>query len=244
MDPDEILTPSLECHTSGPNFNNIHPSLQLVFGDIQGSVGIGESVVKILEDRKGWKGSSDLIVTFYMPSWILLREPKTITIGLHIHDTAAVSASLRSKLAMFLKIYSTTLLDTEHLQLVRERPGNVGELDRLRTIAVVLKSTNKNVTEVRTTVGFDKSGRNASTLTMRHVITAPDAQKSLSNLASVTTKPVSDSTIEVTFDGYRHLFINPLAVRGSQTKTRIARKSSYIEVCELVYSCIFSFNVI
>ena len=97
-------------------------------------------------------------------------------------------------------------------------------------------STNKNATDIWTTVGFDKSEKKASTLTMRHVITAPNAQKSLSNLASVTTKPVSDSVVEVTFDGYKHLFIYPFPVRGSQSKTRIARKSLYIEVCDLIRS--------
>jgi hypothetical protein len=233
----EIFTPSLECHTSGPNFLNIHSSLQFVFGAIERSVPKGESAVKIVEDHEGWKGSSDLIVTFYMPSWILLREPKNITIGLHFHSSPCTMASLRARLGMALTIYSTTLVDAEHLQLVRERPGNAGELDRLRTIASAPKSGNKNAAEVRTTVGFDKSGEKASTLTMRHVITAPNAQKSLSSLASVTTKPVSDSALEVAFSGYKHLFINPYAVRGNQSKTRVARKSSYIEVCCRIHSC-------
>ena len=245
MDPDEILTPSMACHTMGPNFDNIHSSLQLFFGDMQGSVSVGEPAIKILEDRKGWKGSSDLIVTFYMPSWILLREPKGVSISLHFQSTPVIARSLRAKLDMFLTIFSTTLMDTEHLQFTRERPGNVGELNRLHTIAVVPESSSKNAREVRTTVGFHQSDVNASTLTMRHVITAPDAQKSLSNLASVTTRPVSDSVIQVTFDGYKHLFINPLAVRGSQSKTRIARKSSYIEVCGFIHPSIQSFfNVI
>ena len=69
MDPDEILTPSLECQTSGTNFLNVHSSLQFVFGDIERSVSKGESAVKILEDPKGWEGCSDLLVTFYAPSW-------------------------------------------------------------------------------------------------------------------------------------------------------------------------------
>ena len=236
MNPEEIRTPSLECHSSGPNFENVHSSLQFVFGDIERSVSKGESVVKILEDCKGWEGCSDLIVTFYMPSWILLgHELKSVRIGLHFHPFAP--PLLRAKIGLLLKIYSTTLMDTEYLQLVRERPGNVGELDRLRAITSVPTSTNKNATEVWTTVGFDKSGEKASTLTMRHVITAPNARKSLSNLASVTTKPVSDSVLEVAFDGYKHLFTYPFPVRGSQSKTRIARKSFYIEVCDRVRSC-------
>ena len=110
----------------------------------------------------------------------------------------------------FPTIYSTTLSDAEHLQLVCERPGNVGELDRLHVITSVTISKNKTATEVWTTVEFDKSGKQASTLTMRHVITAPNAQKSLSNLALVATKPVSDSVLEVSFDGYKHVFLSIL----------------------------------
>jgi hypothetical protein len=240
MDPDKILTPTLECQSSGPNFLNIHSSLQFVFGDIERSVPKGESAIKILEDRKGWEGCSDLIVMFYMPSWILLnREPKSVKIGLHFNCASTITASLREKLGPFLTIYSTTLMD---VQLVRERPGNVGELDRLRAITSVPISTNKNATEVWTTVGFDESEEKVSTLTMRHVMSAPNAQKL--NLASVTTKPVSDSVVEVTFDGYKHLFINPFPVRGSQSKTRIARKSFYIEVCDLIRSCKVSLTLI
>ena len=238
MDPDEILTPSLECQTSGSDNLTCHSSLQFVFGNIERSASKGESAIKILEDPKGWEGCSDLIVTFYMPSWILLnREPRSVIIGLHFHARAFTRASLTAKLGMSLAIYSTTLTDIEHLQLVRERPGNVGELDRLRAITSVPLSKTKNAREVWTTVGFDNSGEKASTVTMRHVITAPDAQKSLSNLASVKMKPVSDSVLEMTFDGYKHLFINPFPVHGSQSKTRIARKSSYIEVCDHICSC-------
>ena len=238
MDPNEILTPTLECQASGPNFLNIHSSLQFVFGDIERSVLKGESAAKVLEDHKGWEGCSDLIVTFNIPSWILLNcEPKNVNIGLHFRVCASISASLREKLDPSLTIYSTTLMDTEHLQLVRERPGNVGELDRLRAITPIPISKNKNATEVWTTVGFDKSGKKASTLTMRHVIMAPNAQKSLSNLASVTMKPVSDCVLEMTFGGYKHVFINLFPVHGSQSKTRIARKSFYIEVCDRILSC-------
>ena len=242
MDPDKILTPSLECQTGGPNFLNIYSSIQFIFGDIEISTPKGESVVNILEDRKGWEGCSDLIVTFYVPTWTLLNcEPKSVRIGLHIHVCASISASLKEKLGLFLAIYSTTLTDTEHLQLVRERPGNVGELVRLRDITSAPISKNKNATEVLTTVGFDNSGKKASTLTMRHVITAPNVQKSLSNLALVTTKPVSDCVLEVSFDGYKHDFIYPFPVRGDQSKTRIARKSFYIEVCDRILSFMQSF---
>ena len=52
MDPDEILTPSLECQTRGSRFFNVYSSLQFVFGDIERSASKGESVVKILEDHK------------------------------------------------------------------------------------------------------------------------------------------------------------------------------------------------
>ena len=233
VNPDGILTPSLECQISGPYSLSAYSSLQFVFGDLEISASNGESAVRILEDRNGWKGCSDLIVSFYVPSWTFLNcEPESVQIGLHFSASPLTLASLSEKLGTSLTIYSTPLTDTEHLQLVRERPGNVGELDRLRALTFSPISNNKNSTELRTTVGFDESGEKASTLTMRHVIKAPNAQKSLSNLASVTTKPVSDSVLEVSFEGYKQLFVYPFPVRGSQSKTRISRKPFYIEVCD------------
>ena len=77
-------------------------SLQFVFGDIERSVSKGESVVKILEDHKEWEGCSDLIVTFYVPSWTLLNcDPKSLKIGLHFHDCASTMLSLSAKLGSF-----------------------------------------------------------------------------------------------------------------------------------------------
>jgi hypothetical protein len=87
IDPDQIGTPMLQCESSGANFHNIHTSIQLIFGELEISKVAGETSAVIKEDPKGWQGESPLIVTFYLPSWILMAAPTATQIGLHIRTT-------------------------------------------------------------------------------------------------------------------------------------------------------------
>ena len=108
---------------------------------------------------------SDPVFSFHLaPIFTSIKDvqrPSTIGIEDLVEGAREQFFSLCSSLKSRLSLGSSsnlTLMDTEHLQLVRERPGNVGELERLRAItsASVPISTNKNATEVWTTVGFDK----------------------------------------------------------------------------------------
>ncbi|KAF8958508.1 hypothetical protein BDZ97DRAFT_1762138 [Flammula alnicola] len=220
MDADEILTPMLQCHSSSPTFHNIHPSIQPIFGDIEISRVGAESKVAIHEDPTGWSGSSPLIVAFYMPSWILTLAPSDTRIGLHFGSTPTTIRFI-SQLGTTLTIYSTSLVDALHVQVVRHRPNNIQEIDRLRNTPA-LSTSASGVRERNVTMKFDASGQKATTLEIRDDIADPKAAKALSEGAR--------------FDSASHfrelcpIFQLFFPYSWQSSKTRIARKSSYIEI--------------
>ncbi|KIM36069.1 hypothetical protein M413DRAFT_31975 [Hebeloma cylindrosporum] len=232
MDPDAIRTPTLQCESKGSTFYNIHASFQAIFGDIQASEVEGEPIIALNEDPAGWDGNSPLIVTFYMPSWILTHAPTDTQIGLFVRSTPRVTESLRDTLGFLLPVYETSLADTEHLHISPHRPNNGREIFRLRELGITSESKlmSDGGGRGKVVIKFDPSGGKITTITIRDIVTAEGAVESLRNGAHVSRESLSDSCSLVTFEGYRKEFIFPFPVLGSQSKTRIARRSSYIEV--------------
>ena len=230
IDPDQIGTPMLQCESENGSFHNIHTSIQLIFGELKVSNVAGERSAIITEDPQGWEGKSPLIATFYLPSWILTITPKGTTIGLHVRNTPQSLISLMGKLGMRLTIYSTSLSDTEHIEVLRHRPDNVGEVERTRRLSSPAPSRTDGADKGKVTLKFDSSGRKATTLTIRDNIQAGEAAKSLAETAEVTIKPLADCTILASYAQHQRYFIFPFPVRVAAAKLRIARKSLYLEV--------------
>ncbi|KAF8180177.1 hypothetical protein BJ912DRAFT_1145817 [Pholiota molesta] len=208
--------------------HNIYSSVHLTFGETSVSVVDGEPQVTIKEDPKGWSGSSSLIATFYLPSWTLCNAPAATKVGLHIRSTL-LSIQLKSQLGMRLAIFSTPLTDATHIQVVRHRPGNAQEVERLRQTPGYNASTaSESVTEV--TGNFSSSGDKAVNLVVRKEIADADAASSLASGIKVVTKPLTDSSVLVIFGDHKYRLRYPFPVQMKRLQMRIARKSSFIEL--------------
>jgi hypothetical protein len=231
-DPDQIGTPMLQCESSGATFHNIHTSIQLIFGELEISKAAGETSAVIKEDPKGWQGESPLIVTFYVPSWILMTAPTATQIGLHIRSTPH-SFKLTSKLGMRLTIYTTSMSDTEHVQILRHRPNTPAKTRPTQTQYPLSSPPPPGAADSdigKVTMKFDPSGGRATTLIVRDNIRDIDAAKSLTDKAEVTAKPLADCTVVTSYAQHKRYFNFPFPVRGADYKLRVARKSSYLEV--------------
>ncbi|KAF8914416.1 hypothetical protein CPB84DRAFT_1669124 [Gymnopilus junonius] len=230
IDADEILTPILQCESRTPQGHNVHSSIQPIFGDFSTSY-LGH--VGITEDQRAWRGNSSLIVTFYMPTWIILsNKPQTVIIGLNMRSTpSAATLFLHKLLGPNLNIYSTNLADEEHIRVVRHRPDNLEDLDCLQKLSTVAKSYDQSSPKTESVVlNFDDPGTKVATLTIHHDIMHPGAVKALSEGANVAMKPQNDTSVMVSFHSFSEQFKYPVPIWSSRAKCRVARKSSYIEV--------------
>lgn len=243
MDADEILTPFLQCETRGTQFHNIHASIRPIFGDTVLSSVEGEPVIVINEDLRGWHGGSDLIVTFYMPSWILLQHGLgAVEVGLFVKSTPQTMDTLLPKLGMHLGIYTTKASNSANVQLVRNRPNNLEERRHLQTQLFLASPISKAQKKVE--VDFHASAAKVSTLTVRTDISDLMAKTSLSQGASVVTQAIADNVIRVNIQDYKTIIVYPFPILNNQTKVRIARKSSYVEVRDHINLLTLSNNLL
>ncbi|KXN86114.1 hypothetical protein AN958_10481 [Leucoagaricus sp. SymC.cos] len=218
---DEMKNPIIACETF-QQFHNTHDSIRPIFGDII----VRDGQMFIQEDPDGLKGSSALIVSFYLPSWILSIRPDDIRVGLCLKSTPS-SSKFASKLGLGLKIYSTPLLNRSHVFILAERPDNPGELDRMARMSIAFQDRHGDPDTIKASVR-DGGGE---FLSRRLDIADPAAKEALANKAAVVVKPIAPSCVEVVIGGsHRYPLYFPVPVDESGSKTRIARKSSYIEI--------------
>ena len=76
--------PILECETFWDNHHNFHDSIRPIFGDIIDS---DEGQKVIIEDPEGLRGNSPLIVSFFIPMWILADQRHNLHVGLCLKAT-------------------------------------------------------------------------------------------------------------------------------------------------------------
>jgi len=231
MHPDEIKTPILHCEIRSGVFQNIFSSIRPIFGSVEIQGHSTESKINIREDPEGWNGSSSLTISFYAPAWFLTTSPSSTEVVLSFRSTPSSMTTLMPKLGFFLTVYSASVMDRQHVFVSRHRPDNLGEVQSLLAMSRALKPRNHSSPALESiAVNFDTLRMQASSLMKRVNIVSPKDRDALSAGATVVSKQISDFAILVTFDEYEKVLEFPLPVDGNSLKTRIVRKSFYIEV--------------
>lgn len=232
----EIGTPFLECETAGKginSFQNCHSGIYAVYGNATVS-GIGNNArVTITEDEDGQHGKSPLIVSFYLPSWILVTHADTLELGLRVKNTPQTAMTLLPKLGLNMRLFSTRPSDTDHVYIVRERPDTIDELSELRVSprSIATPPTGNELHNPPAIINFTETDAIAASLTVRHTLIDEVTKAALRDGATVTTHQVGNCFMQIDIQGYKRRLLYPFPVVGENSITRVARRSSYVEVC-------------
>ncbi|KAF8885743.1 hypothetical protein BD779DRAFT_1673477 [Infundibulicybe gibba] len=224
IDIDVIGTPILYCEVKGPGFSNMFAALQMVLGNIDTTRTDG--IIVMNEDPLGWLGDSPLVVSFWMPSWMLTIDPSRTRILLSVRPTMDAIANLMPKLGLEMSIFAAPLQDRKHIFISPQRPSNGRELECYQRLL-----PSRDISSmVMAKVALDSAAQNVSTFTIRKDVVDDAARKSLSSRAAVTTTPISPCALRVAIGSHKMIFSFPFPINGSAAKTRVARTSFYIEV--------------
>ena len=152
-----------------------------------------------------------------------------------------MAVSVRSNLITVMKLepvlgpsmdlFSAELTDRRYVHITRERPGNPGELQKLRRVSFALptsQETRRFHNPVKVTL--DSAARQVALLTGRANIEDAKAKASLANGAAVSIRQISPRAMQISIGNHLQTIIYPFPINSSDSKTRIARKSSYVEV--------------
>jgi hypothetical protein len=238
----QVGTPILHCvlrssPTFSPQAQNIFAILQLSFGEIttSGPRNTDAFKVHVAEDRRGWAGSSPLIASFYVPTWFLLLEPEKGLIILGIQTTPQSFMTFHKALGPEMSIYKTTLGNRDDVYITKHPPNqsNYPSVPRIAPADTKIIDTLNNSSCATVTAQVDRKNAQMLGFTGRIDFLSGATKSILGNEAAVKTLQISPCTVDVVVgsgfsNSYRLYF--PAPVLHSRRKTRIARKSSYVEV--------------
>ncbi|KAM6496296.1 hypothetical protein JOM56_009002 [Amanita muscaria] len=197
---------------------------QSFFANINVDYSTPEPIITINEDTKGIHGSSPIIFSFYIETEMLVHCPSVAVTPQINLDSPALGHVLGPRFAIF----SVEITDRNHVHITRERPGNQGELQKLRAVsnAQLASSTTLPLSDC-VKINLDNTGRKVETLTGR-VSTVEAALPA--NDAAVLVHQTSTQAMSVSFGSNHQVIAYPFPVDSTGCKTRISRESSYVEV--------------
>ncbi|KAK2867969.1 hypothetical protein FQN49_003287 [Arthroderma sp. PD_2] len=206
--------------------------VQLSFGKIK-ALGMRFTENYALEvevDEKGWDGLSPLIVSVIIPTSIVLLLPDLSTQVSFALKTTPTTFKLLGELGMNLKIHESTLAGDD-VFITRYRPKMKSHISIGPSENRLIKSREVDRAELKFHLLLNSEQSKATSLTTRVSIISPHYQDILRQGAEVQVDQISPYKISINFQGkpfYQNIQL-PLPVLMANTKTRVARKSSYVE---------------
>jgi hypothetical protein len=231
---EQVGSPLLNCYIRGSWMHNIFSSVHVAFGSVV-SMDNKTTPPSVLfrEDPEGWKGDSSLVVSFVMPTPLLLAyEPlENLNVCFGVRSTPA-TALLIPKLGLTLDLFSARLLDESCVHLLPQQPLASGKLQISSPFPVhPISSLPAQIGESSAAaVELDQECEMVASLTIRVSVENQEVKILFSGGAIPQIKQVSPCMMRLSIGSHMQDLIYPFPVIGSRNKLRLARKSSYIEV--------------
>ncbi|KAK6591860.1 hypothetical protein H4I96_12137 [Botrytis cinerea] len=179
----------------------------------------------------------DLIETemsFLVPTWTLLLEPQDAKIAFGIQSTPDATRTFISALGVEMNIFETTLGDEKSVFFTRFAPNQKDDSSLMLhpSSRISGPSTEKSGVNNTISANIDLATLKLTTLTCRLYMLSSDLQRALQSGGAVQTSQKSPCTFFETVgpNSIPIVFHFPAPVIRMKSRTRIARKSLYIEV--------------
>ncbi|KAH7130048.1 hypothetical protein B0J11DRAFT_612756 [Dendryphion nanum] len=244
--PMDIGTPIAQCVVQsssrfrGGRWQNIFSAIHIAFGKIStsGSRHSNQFTVQIEEDELRWKGTSPLIVSFNVPSWFLLLEPQNAAVVFGLQSTPFSAKAFIHSLGFELKIYETTLGNEEDVY-VTSLPPHLTSMTSVHcsgNLKETLPELSNAESSSSITANVSQSEGRITSITNRADLISDRLKDILRGGCVVRTTQAASCDFTLTFGNTKASVpsIFPLPVDGSKIRTRIARKSSYVEIEALI----------
>ncbi|KIK53304.1 hypothetical protein GYMLUDRAFT_207526 [Collybiopsis luxurians FD-317 M1] len=225
---EEVGTPILQGDVRGSWSMNAFSSIHVGFGRTLATGTKASPRVVFEEDREGWRGRSPLVVSFTMPTQILVNlEPQSnLSVNLTIRSTGASTMMFVKKLGITLNVFSAKMLDETHVHILPESQFPIAQPTNART---PLPSNIGPTGPVAVTL--DEECEIASLMTVRITVQNPDVIRSFGSEGAIPeVTQLSPCIVKVAVSNISQDIAFPYPVRGSDHRLRLARKSLYIEL--------------
>ncbi|KAI1821154.1 hypothetical protein F4861DRAFT_482569 [Xylaria intraflava] len=230
-----VLEGTITYNDSTSDSQSRFSSAQIVFGTVerQGSSHDEPATLNIKSDLKGWQGDSAMNVSFYVPTNVLFLDPDHTQIGLGVQQSIS-NAEIFQHLGEHTMVFGTPLSNDSNVILSKFLPGTIGypitcgRLDIGQTED--LHETVHSSAGIKTSLALDRD--RVLSLCCHVDFVDEEINKLLTDKAPIILRQSLPTVIEIVFgkDTLVYPVTFPVPVSKETAKTRIARKSSYIEI--------------
>ncbi|QRV91958.1 kinase domain protein [Ceratobasidium sp. AG-Ba] len=230
---DEAGSPRFQMNLmGGAEYHNNYSSLHGIWGKCIKNPNDRSSVL-VEEDPEGVHGTSDLIVSFWASSYLVVTEDTTVCLALR--QNPFTLSQFMPKLGVNMVVFQASLEDNKYVTVVRDRPMAGSAVQRVSRLALGSSPAQSSNGDVTYRVGVSRNEKTKSALSPSFItgklsITLPDERAKLSEGASVSARQLSPCAMEVTFGDCYHQVSYPYPITEVGHRLRIARKSHYIEI--------------
>jgi hypothetical protein len=229
---DSVGTPPLQCVIQGSWSHNIFTAVHVAFGRVVPMGTKSQPWVIFEEDLEGWKGASPLVVSFMVATRLLtdIEPMKNLEVCFSVRSTSG-TAPLASKIGMSLTLFSAKLLDESHVHVLPQQPLPPR---KPRTSPIPPPATARLHAQVgqlsAAVVDLDQECELVASLTCRVSVEDEEVKRIFGSGGTPQITQVSPCVMRIAIGGCMQDIVYPFPVMGSHNKTRLARKSLYIEV--------------
>jgi hypothetical protein len=217
-------------------WHNIFSDVQMSFGVVTtvGSPERDDFQIVVDEDDKRFGGDACMIASFYVSSAALQMDIPTTQVIVGVQRTGQNAVLFSPMLGPHMSVFECPLQDQNHVFITRHSPrqtgyhvvGASGPGGSLESLSIGCASTVKFTAVVDTTRG------DINAITGHIDFQSQEVKAILEEKAPVDVRQSSVAAIDIVLgeNSFRHTLHFPIPVLKEGSKTRIARKSSYIEV--------------
>lgn len=227
---DQVGTPPLLLSVSnGMRFDNSFLAIDTFFGKLDGSVsGDGKALVE--EDTQAWSGEADLIATCAVPTWpLLLGNRQDLHVSLVVR-TSPATVQYTKKLGIRMRVFEANL-DSKNVHILIHAPTSSSmQRDQNPSPKPASATTTGPAAAKPPTVHLRKDGTVDTISIVSNFSPDSDESGALKAGAPIIVSQRSPCIIAALIGHLVHNFVFPYPVNGGACKTKIARKSSWIEV--------------
>lgn len=232
---DEIPTPWLQCivRSSQDGFGeHIFQSVDAAFAVVVDSGPASSPEISLQEERDGRRDGTSLVVSFVVPTILLTgaKDPNSVLVALSVRPSLAAMTKLVPVLGLALVVSSAAINDTQSVHIAPEHPLSESSQPHVSGMSHTT-ATGDVGTHQYVHADLDAGQRSVKTLTARLQVDDHRAKAALGTGATPQVTHISPCSIQVQLGRRTQRIWFPLPVAQSQPRVRIARKSSYLEVC-------------
>jgi hypothetical protein len=210
-----------------------YADVQVTFGEVT-EVGSRENegyTVGVQEDPKGSLGESPMIASFYA-SVTSLASQGTSPVNICLEANTQTHMPSLSKLGLPSVMFEAHLDDSDHVYITRHALGQKG-LPIIGSSSRLASTRTHQTADTTLSPEVDEVTGGIIAVSARVNITSNEGSRLLQEKVPIRIHQTSSFSMEIIFGERRlvHTVTLPVpVVHGESTKTRIARKSSYVEV--------------